>query len=152
MDNGISTEIVRSILSERGNCPFMAAQSAIDMEAFAKGDLFQKVIEAYSRPTRIIHGKEIDTDLEVIETAFEHGEEQALWNTYLAVAAKVHTGVDMNTFLTTSLELIQPLEDFFETVYVMTDDLRVRNNRLALLKRIADLPKGIADLSVLPGF
>ncbi|XP_028551432.1 glycine--tRNA ligase, chloroplastic/mitochondrial 2-like [Dendrobium catenatum] len=130
----------------------MAAQSAIDMEVFSKGDLFQKVIEVYSRPTRIIRGKDIDADLEVTETAFEHNEEQALWNTYLAVATEVHTGVDINTFLKASLQLIQPLEDFFESVYVMTDDLRVRNNRLALLKRIADLPKGIADLSVLPGF
>ncbi|KAL0907737.1 hypothetical protein M5K25_022169 [Dendrobium thyrsiflorum] len=152
VDKGVSSEIIRSILSERANWPFMAAQSAIDMEVFSKGDLFQKVIELYSRPTRIIRGKDIDADLEVTETAFEHNEEQALWNTYLAVAAKVHTGVDINTFLKTSLQLIQPLEDFFESVYVMTDNPRVRNNRLALLKRIADLPKGIADLSVLPGF
>ncbi|PKU77939.1 Glycine--tRNA ligase 2, chloroplastic/mitochondrial [Dendrobium catenatum] len=90
------------------------------MEVFSKGDLFQKVIEVYSRPTRIIRGKDIDADLEVTETAFEHNEEQALWNTYLAVATEVHTGVDINTFLKASLQLIQPLEDFFESVYVMT--------------------------------
>ncbi|CAM6088673.1 unnamed protein product [Calypogeia fissa] len=34
----------------------------------------------------------------------------------------------------------------------MAEDERVRNNRLALLTTIANLPKGIADLSVLPGF
>ncbi|KAH0452707.1 hypothetical protein IEQ34_020006 [Dendrobium chrysotoxum] len=116
VDKGVSSEIIRSILSERANWPFLAAQSAIDMEVFSKGDLLQKVIELYSRPTRIIRGKDIDADLEVTETAFEHNEEQALWNTYLAVATKVHTGVDINTFLKTSLQLIQPLEDFFEII------------------------------------
>lgn len=35
------------------------------MEALAGGDLFLKVIEAYSRPTRIIRGKDIGTDVEV---------------------------------------------------------------------------------------
>jgi hypothetical protein len=32
------------------------------------------------------------------------------------------------------------------------EDERIRKNRLALLNKIADLPRGIADLSVLPGF
>jgi len=34
----------------------------------------------------------------------------------------------------------------------MAEDERIRNNRLALLRKIESLPKGIAELSVLPGF
>lgn len=34
----------------------------------------------------------------------------------------------------------------------LQDDERLRNNRLVLLKRVASLPKGIAELSMLPGF
>ncbi|KAG0497840.1 hypothetical protein HPP92_002531 [Vanilla planifolia] len=152
VDKGICSEIVRSILSERANWPFLAAQSAKDMETFSKTELLQKVIEAYSRPTRITRGKNIDVELKVSESAFEHNEEQDLWNACLTVASKVHPGVDMLTFLETSLQLIHPLKNFFDKVYVMTEDQSIRNNRLALLKRIADLPRGIADLSVLPGF
>jgi glycyl-tRNA synthetase len=37
-------------------------------------------------------------------------------------------------------------------VYYAQEDERVRNNRLTLLRKIESLPKGIADLSVLPGF
>ncbi|KAJ4849471.1 hypothetical protein Tsubulata_021166 [Turnera subulata] len=49
---------------------------------------------------------------------------------------------------------ILPLEDFFNNVFVMEEDERIRNNRVALLKKIAgpDLPRGVADLTVLPGF
>jgi hypothetical protein len=35
------------------------------MEELSKGELFPKVVEAYSRPTRIVRGKEIDFHTEV---------------------------------------------------------------------------------------
>lgn len=38
----------------------------MQMEVLSRGDIFPKVIEAYSRPSRIIRGKDIDADLEVI--------------------------------------------------------------------------------------
>eukprot|EP00262_Sarcandra_glabra_P018533 TRINITY_DN6686_c0_g3_i1.p1 TRINITY_DN6686_c0_g3~~TRINITY_DN6686_c0_g3_i1.p1 ORF type:complete len:604 (-),score=116.70 TRINITY_DN6686_c0_g3_i1:121-1785(-) len=152
VDKGISSEVVRSILSERANWPYLAAQSAIRMEALSRGKLLPKVVEAYSRPTRIIRGKDADAALEVSEAAFETNEERVLWRTFLAVKNKIHAGVEVDDFVNTSSQLLQPLEDFFNHVFVMVEDERIRKNRLALLKKIADLPKGIADLSVLPGF
>lgn len=152
VDEGINCEIVRSVLMERANCPYLAAQTATEMEAFSRTDTFPKVVEAYSRPTRIIRGKEIESVLEVDPSVFEKDEEKVLWSAYLEVADKIHPGVDIKTFADASLLLIQPLEDFFNSVFVMAEDERVRNNRLALLRKIESLPKGIADLSVLPGF
>nr|DAD18374.1 TPA_asm: hypothetical protein HUJ06_019837 [Nelumbo nucifera] len=152
VDKGTSPEVVHSILSERANWPCLATKSAVKMDVLSKGENLPKVIEAYSRPTRIIRGKVMDTDLEVSESAFETKEERALWNAFLSVKTKIHPGVEIDDFVESSLELLQPLEDFFNHVFVMVEDERVRNNRLALLKKIADLPRGIADLSVLPGF
>ncbi|KAJ4804189.1 Glycine--tRNA ligase beta subunit [Rhynchospora pubera] len=152
VDKGINSEVVRSVLLERSNCPFLASQSATDMEALSKQETFAKVVEAYSRPTRIIRGKSISADPEVDEALFEKSEERALWSAYLEVAARIHPEVDIGTFVQESLLLLKPLEDFFENVFVMAEDEKIRNNRLALLKKIAGLPKGIADLSVLPGF
>lgn len=37
-------------------------------------------------------------------------------------------------------------------VFVMCEDEAVRNNRLALLRKVADVSRGIMDLSQLPGF
>jgi glycyl-tRNA synthetase len=37
-------------------------------------------------------------------------------------------------------------------VFVMCDDEGVRNNRLAMLRDLAALPRGILDLAQLPGF
>jgi glycyl-tRNA synthetase beta chain len=44
-----------------------------------------------------------------------------------------------------------PVDDFFERVLVMDDDVGRRNNRLALLRDVQALLGGVADLSRLPG-
>ncbi|PON58809.1 Glycine-tRNA ligase [Parasponia andersonii] len=152
VDKGTSSEVVHSILIERANIPSLAAKSAYKMDTLSKGKLFPKVIEAYSRPTRIVRGKDIDPNIEVDEAIFETKEEKALWSAFLSVKSKIYRGVEVDDFIDASSQLLQPLEDFFDNVFVMVEDERIRKNRLALLKKIADLPKGIADLSVLPGF
>ena len=45
------------------------------------------------------------------------------------------------------IKLAQPIDAFFDSVMVMADDERVRNNRLGLLKSIDELVKGVADFS-----
>ena len=44
-----------------------------------------------------------------------------------------------------------PVDDFFERVMVMDEDIERRNNRLALLRDVQLLLGGVADLSRLPG-
>ena len=36
------------------------------MEALSRGELLPKVVEAYSRPTRIVRGKDVTVDIEVL--------------------------------------------------------------------------------------
>ncbi|XP_074301715.1 glycine--tRNA ligase, chloroplastic/mitochondrial 2-like [Silene latifolia] len=152
VDKGLNPEVVRSILLERGNWPCLAAKSAVKMEMLFKDELLPKIIEAYSRPTRIVRGKNTNVNTEVNEVAFETEEERALWNAFLSVNSKVHHGVEIDDFVQASSELVQPLANFFDNVFVMVEDEQIRKNRLALLQKVADLPKGIADLSALPGF
>ncbi|XP_037495831.1 glycine--tRNA ligase, chloroplastic/mitochondrial 2 isoform X1 [Jatropha curcas] len=151
-DKGISPEIVRSVLAERATLPCLAAKTAYNMETLSRGNLFPKVVEAYSRPTRIVRGKDVVSNMEVDEAALETAEERALWSIFLSIQSKIHPGIEVAEFMELSSELIRPLEDFFNNVFVMVEDERIRNNRLALLKKIADLPRGIADFSILPGF
>ncbi|CAH9136448.1 unnamed protein product [Cuscuta epithymum] len=151
MDKGIVPEIVRSVLVERANLPHLATKSAQKMQYLSDGVL-RKVVEAYSRPTRIVRGKDVNADVEVDDTAFEANEEHRLWNTFLSLRSKVHAEIEVDDFFEASLALVEPIENFFNHVFVMVEDERIRNNRLAMLKKIAELPLGIVDLSVLPGF
>jgi len=43
------------------------------------------------------------------------------------------------------------VDEFFEKIMVMDEDLDKRNNRLALLRNVQVLLGGVADLSRLPG-
>jgi glycyl-tRNA synthetase beta chain len=46
-------------------------------------------------------------------------------------------------------ELRQPIDRFFDEVFVMVDDREVRENRLRLLGRIAGTLEGIAHFQLL---
>jgi glycyl-tRNA synthetase beta chain len=53
--------------------------------------------------------------------------------------------------LKTLVALRAPVDDFFERIMVMDDNIERRNNRLALLRDVQLLLGGVADLSRLPG-
>lgn len=55
-------------------------------------------------------------------------------------------------FLSSTQQLTIPIDSFFDNVFVMCEDDAVRKNRLALLRDIANITKGVLDLSQLPGF
>ncbi|KAK6260605.1 hypothetical protein SCA6_015079 [Theobroma cacao] len=90
----------------------------MQMEALSKGNLFPKVVEAYSRPTRIVHGKDVDADMEVDDAAFETNKERALWDAFFFTKSKIHPGIEVDDFIEISSELVQPLEYFFSIKYL----------------------------------
>lgn len=51
-----------------------------------------------------------------------------------------------------SQELPKPTAAYFDKVFVMSEDEAVRQNRLAMLRDIGNLPAGIIDFAQLPGF
>jgi glycyl-tRNA synthetase beta chain len=53
--------------------------------------------------------------------------------------------------LKTLVALRAPVDDFFERIMVMDENIALRNNRLALLRDVLLLLGGVADLSRLPG-
>ncbi len=58
----------------------------------------------------------------------------------------------MDDLLNAFLPMIPAVNRFFDEVLVMAEDEQVRSNRLGLLQRIANLTKGVVDLSYLEGF
>lgn len=155
IDSGVPAEAVRAVIAERGDNPALASQSAGDLKAeLAKGDASQLngVMMALSRPTRIVRGKAVDPSWTVSDSKFELAEEKALYEAYKQVSAHMTPDTSIPDFLAACQQLLQPIDGFFEKVFVMCDDEAVRNNRLALLRDIAGLTRGIVDLSQLPGF
>ncbi|MGC8837279.1 MAG: hypothetical protein ACP5UM_02575, partial [Anaerolineae bacterium] len=55
-------------------------------------------------------------------------------------------------FLRAFQGMVRAITRFFDDVLVMAEDPVLRQNRLALVQEVADLPRGLADLSRLEGF
>lgn len=123
-----------------------AAKIAALSEFRSRSDFGQLAV-AFKRVVNIVkEGVELPVD----PSLFEDQAETALNQALTAVAAKVGTLVEKGEYVA-ALSEIATLKDavdgFFDKVMVMANDEKVRNNRLALLTRIARLFARLADFS-----
>src|SRR5690606_19488299 len=78
--------------------------------------------------------------------------EQRLAEAVLSVETLANTELAQRNYVSALKHLAQlrePIDAFFEDVMVMAEVPRIRTNRLALLKRIADRFLSVADISLL---
>jgi glycyl-tRNA synthetase len=147
-ERGIPAAVVRAILAEQGHNPYAASQAATVLAEAITAPDWQEVLESYSRCVRIT--RHLQEALPVRPEHFTLPAEKTLWTTYQAAAAAQDGTVAR--LMTGLRQMVPAITTFFIDVLVMDEDMVVRNNRLALLQRIAHLPRGIADLSHLEGF
>ncbi len=76
-------------------------------------------------------------------------EKAVLGELLTAEAAKDGT---VETFVASLRRMTPSITALFDAVLIMDEDAAVRENRLALLQRVAGLSAGVADLSQLEGF
>ena len=155
LDQGVPTVVVRSILAERGDDPTLAVASAQALQAELEKNSASKlpaILQALARPTRIIRGKTVDEATVVDEALFDCDEERALWSAFQLANKLVVPGIGIKEFLDVASSLVQPVDVFFEKVFVMAEDPAIRANRLALVRDVARLPVGVMDFAQLPGF
>jgi len=91
---------------------------------------------------------------EVSESRFTEAAERELYKQLQAAeqdTAPLFATHNYEDALTRLVSLRPAVDQFFDTVMVMSDDLEVRNNRLTLLSRLRAVFLQVADLSRLPG-
>jgi glycyl-tRNA synthetase len=96
--------------------------------------------------------RDLDQRFPIDPPIFTEDEERALYTALRQAEEQPRRPGSIDDFLTVFLPLIPTINRFFDTVLVMADDLRLRQNRLGLLQRIADLASGVADMTQLEGF
>lgn len=86
---------------------------------------------------------------------FEHDAERALAHAFHAMAGRIEEATESGRYeqalRIVATELRGPIDRFFEQVFVMVDDVSVRENRLRLLARIARTLHRIAHFHLLAG-
>jgi glycyl-tRNA synthetase beta chain len=86
------------------------------------------------------------------ESLLEHSSEKALFQALQKVQESMldaYKTCDYVTILQLLSSLRTPLDVFFEEVMVMVENEALKNNRLQLLRRLQDMLKGVADISLL---
>jgi len=111
-----------------------------------RSDEFASVYEAFDRAHRLA-GKRDDAADAVDESAFEHDTERELYSALRTRTLEPH---DFDNALRSAAEISPIVSRFFDDVMVMTDDDRVRANRLRLLLDVRDTLGRLGDLSLIP--
>jgi glycyl-tRNA synthetase len=152
-DMGYRYDVVDAVLAEQRNAsnPAAAARAVKQLQAWVQRADWSTILPGYARCVRIIRSASganipsaVDPDLLV------EAEEK---NLYQAIQENVTSRpATVDEFLHIVVKLIPSINTFFDKVLVMAEDEKIRQNRLALLGQIADLSRGIADLSKLEGF
>jgi len=157
-DQGLAHDVVSAALAEQAHDPYRAAAAARELAALVKTLDWPEILTAYARCKRIVRAVP-----EVYELAPEHyGDpatselyqawENAIRNTQYAIRNTQYAIRNVATLAQELRALHAPINRFFTDVLVNAEDPDVRRARLALVQRIAALPEGIADLSLLQGF
>ena len=150
LEQGYRYDLVDAAVGERADNPYKALQTVRSLTTWVDRPEFAALLTAYSRPSRIVRDYSIELPLK--PEMFTESAERELYKAVL-VAQEQRARVDDVSGLMDALRpLAQPVDIFFDKVFVMVDDQAVRENRLALLQRIAALSRGIVDLTKVLGY
>ena len=150
LERGYRYDLVDAVLAEQADNPSAALDTLRDLSEWAARPEFAAALTTFSRPSRIT--RDLMTELPLKPEALTEPAEQELYQALLSAQkqrASVSTVAGLVTLL---LGLSKPVERFFTDIFVMVDDAAVRENRLALLQRLAALPRGIVDLTLVLGY
>lgn len=125
-------------------------ERAAALQALRGAEDFEPLAVAFKRAVNILRKAEFAEKIRLDPSLFRDSAETKLFEAYQAVKEKVDRALgnsDFKSALRTIATLRIPVDQFFDGVMVMAEDMELRRNRLALLQAIADLFNHIADFS-----
>lgn len=148
-DRGFAYDVVDAVLAYKGDDPYSAYVSVQQLTGWVAHEDWPILLQNYARCVRITRESPRYPDNPALLT---DPTERALWLTVQNAQKLVTSTTDVDHFLKVLSTLVDLIDAFFIEVMVMVDDLPLRQARLALLQRIAELSMGIVDLSLLESF
>jgi glycyl-tRNA synthetase len=147
---GFRYDIVDAVLAAQSANPAASARAVKQLSAWVGREDWSSILDGFARCVRILKSVGADGDLKINRQLLVEAEEK---NLYEAIQKGVKAQpANVDEFLNTVMKLIPSITAFFDKVLVMAEDEKVKQNRLALVGQVANLSRGIADLSKLEGF
>lgn len=155
-DGGFAYDVVDAVLSDqRGDDPFRARVAVGQLAAWVDREDWMQNLAAYSRCARILRSQSpgaVPDSESLSHECFVEPESQMLHSALRTADAKIKSDSSVDEFFEGFSPLVEPITAFFDKVLVMAEDANLRACRLALLRGIVELARGIVDLSKLQGF
>ncbi len=154
-DAGYPASVVKAVLAEQTHDPYVAGRTVATLAGAIGAADWETLLNAYARCVRITRPLKETYALRADDLRLP--EEQAVAAALAAaeaamIKAKSSNDSTMETFIASLRQMEPAITRLFDAVLIMDDDPAVRENRLALLQRVAGLARGVADLSALEGF
>jgi len=149
----ITPEIFESVRARRPGSPLDFYQRLVAVYRFMQLDAADSLAMANKRIANILKkaGDAAETDIDT--GLFDADEEWRLHDTVAAIVPAHRNGLshrDYAVVLEGLAALKGPVDAYFDTVLVMTDDAGKRRNRLNVLRHLRQLFLDVADLSCIP--
>ena len=150
LENGYSKDVISAVTETSAvHVPNVWRRTAA-LESLKTLPDFEPLAIAFKRVVNIIKKADPKEGRNINVKLFEDPSEAALFSDFSRVKKLVLSKLDQGLFEQALLDIasLRPAVDaFFDGVLVMAPDDRVRNNRLGLLRAIADLFGLVADFS-----
>ena len=150
LERGYRHDLVDAVLAEQSDNPSSALGTLRDLADWATRPEFATALTTFSRPSRIT--RDLAKELPLRPEALSEQAERELYGALLSAEKQRSSVSTVSGLVSVLLGLSKPVERFFTDIFVMVDDAAVKENRLALLQRVAALPQGIVDLTLVLGY
>jgi len=148
IDKGFRHDVIDSVLSmELADICDLYKRILEISEILTSDERFKDLLTSL---TRVFNLASKASDVETDTSIFENESEHSLYSTNFIVKKAVEHKIKLRCFtdaVKSLYELIDPINAFFESTMVIVDDDIIRNNRLSLLKTIADTALQICDFT-----
>jgi glycyl-tRNA synthetase beta chain len=151
---GVTVEMLDAIFANRPASPLDVTQRLTALQAFLRLPDAPVLAAINKRIANILKKTQISREQTVDAGALSEPAERGLHAALLQLRDPVTQATQQRRYADSLHALVglrAPVNDFFDQVMVMDEDLTRRNNRLALLRDVQSLLGGVADLSRLPG-
>ncbi|MFD1018789.1 glycine--tRNA ligase subunit beta [Thalassobacillus hwangdonensis] len=146
---GVEHDVIEAVLTSGiGFYPDTVRKAEL-LAAKRQDEGFKSTQESLSRVLNLAEKGKTDS---VDNGLFENDSERALYNAYKETTEKYNDALESHKpeeALRILAELADPIDEFFDNTMVMAEEEAVRNNRLALLKRIAADIHRFADFNAI---
>lgn len=145
LDRGIRYDIVNSVANHRNLPPYIILKIAKSIEKWLqidKSDVLTTFLRGNNLVKSLPAGK-VDTSV------FEHQSENALYNSIIQVEDKVEALISSCEYyeaLCATESIVPQINELFDNVMIMHENLKVRENRLSLVKYALNSIMKILDI------